>query len=473
MVFSSVSFLFLFLPAVLLLSLLAPRFMRNLLLLLASLFFYAWGESFYVLLMLASITLNFLFGSLIDRSLDQPGRARSWLALGVTVNLALLVWFKYANFLLDNWNELVGLFGFSGLQLEQVHLPLGISFFTFQAISYLVDVYRRQAQHDHKLVNVALYIALFPQLIAGPIVRYHDVAEQLKERRVSLQLAWSGVQRFVYGLAKKMLIANPLGQVADQIFAIGGGELTTELAWLGLLCYSLQIYFDFSGYSDMAIGLGRLFGFRFLENFNYPYIASSVQDFWRRWHISLSSWFRDYLYIPLGGNRLGPLRTYINLLSVFFLCGLWHGASWNFVIWGLVHGGLLVAERAGLGRLLAGLPSGLGHAYTLLVVMLAWVFFRAETLPAALDYFSALFALTPGNTDLHYLGQYLDNKLALILLCGVILATPIGRLLQRWSLARAPGAYAVLNLGWLCGLFFLCSLALAAGAYNPFIYFRF
>jgi alginate O-acetyltransferase complex protein AlgI len=261
--------------------------------------------------------------------------------------------------------------------------------------------------------------------------------------------------------------------VADDIFAISGGDLTTGVAWLGLLCYSLQIYFDFSGYSDMAIGLGRLFGFRFLENFNYPYISSSVQEFWRRWHISLSSWFRDYLYIPLGGNRGGPLRIYLNLVTVFFLCGLWHGASWNFIIWGMLHGSLLVIERAGLGQVLARVPGTLGHVYTLFAVTLAWVFFRAETLPAALDYFGALFALAPGNADLHYLGQYLDNKLGLVLFCGVILATPIGRRLQHWSLARVPGSYAVLNLGCLCGLFFLCTLALAAGAYNPFIYFRF
>jgi alginate O-acetyltransferase complex protein AlgI len=484
MVFSSAIFLFLFLPLAITGTFLLRRELRNLFLLIASLFFYAWGETFYVLLMLGSITLNYLVGLALGKLTPAKQPARIMLAIGVVGNLSLLVYFKYANFLVENWNALTTPLGLDALAMGQVHLPLGISFFTFQAISYLVDVYRREAQVESSVINVALYIALFPQLIAGPIVRFHDVAKQLRERTVNLPLAFSGVQRFIYGLAKKMLIANPMGAVADEIFGASGGDLTTPVAWLGLLCYTLQIYFDFSGYSDMAIGLGRMFGFRFLENFNYPYIAASMQDFWRRWHISLSSWFRDYLYIPLGGNRAGPVRTYFNLLLVFVLCGFWHGASWNFLIWGLLHGFFLILERAGLARQLTRLPRFLGHAYTLLVVMFAWVFFRAETLPQSLEFLSALGGLNAGNPDLYYLQRYLDAKVILVLICGLVLATPISKWLQaqildrlqssQGPLALAAGTgFLLSNLILLGSLFLLCLLVLASTAYNPFIYFRF
>ena len=332
MVFSSATFLFAFLPVVLIGVLITPRAARNLFLLFMSLFFYAWGELYFVALMLVSIMMNYLVGGAIGRSGKGTETARLWLTVGIVINLALLGYFKYANFLVENWNLLTVQLGLEPFDHRDVHLPLGISFFTFQAMSYLIDVYRGDAEHDRNPINIALYIALFPQLIAGPIIRYHDVYQQIRTRSLSVDLAYSGLTRFICGLAKKLLIANPLGEVADQIFAINGNDLSTPVAWLGILCYSLQIYFDFSGYSDMAIGLGRMLGFRFLENFNYPYIASSVQAFWRRWHISLSNWFRDYLYIPLGGNRAGLFRTYCNLVIVFFLCGLWHGASWNFVI---------------------------------------------------------------------------------------------------------------------------------------------
>ncbi len=473
MVFSSSTFLFAFLPLVLFAMLLSPRGIRNLVLLLFSLLFYAWGELHYVLLMLVSIALNYLFGSCIHRAKQAQVGARAWLVAGITANLGLLGYFKYANFLVDNGNWLLSQLGVPPVEMAAVHLPLGISFFTFQAMSYLLDVYRGDARHDRNPVNIALYIALFPQLIAGPIVRYHDIAEQIRRRVLSIDLAYSGLRRFIYGLAKKMLIANPLGEVADQIFAIGGGDLTTPVAWLGLLCYTLQIYFDFSGYSDMAIGLGRMLGFRFLENFNYPYSARSVREFWRRWHISLSSWFRDYLYIPLGGNRAGPWRTYFNLVTVFFLCGLWHGASWNFVIWGLMHGGLLVVERTGFGRWLDSLPALIAHVYTLFVVMLAWVFFRAETLPQSIAYLKALLVSGSGDPNAQYLALYLNPYILLVLGAGMLLSVPLAPRLEMRVLQPLGSAGAVFNLSVLCILFLLCLMALAAGAYNPFIYFRF
>ena len=294
-----------------------------------------------------------------------------------------MIVFKYADFLVGNLNALLGPLRLAPLSLPGIALPIGISFFTFQALSYVIDVYRREVPVQRNPFDLGLYIALFPQLIAGPIVRYHDVARQLVERVVTRQGFAYGVERFVVGLGKKVLIANTLAVQADLIFAIPADQLTAPVAWFGLVCYTLQIYFDFSGYSDMAIGLGYMFGFRFLENFSHPYVAQSITEFWRRWHISLSTWFRDYLYVPLGGNRGSALRTYRNLVLVFFLCGLWHGASWSFVVWGLLHGFLLVIERMGLGRLMARWPRALRHAWTLFFVMIAWVFFRADSLPQA------------------------------------------------------------------------------------------
>ena len=473
MVFSSATFLFAFLPVVLIGVLLTPRAARNLFLLFMSLFFYAWGELYFVALMLVSIVMNYLVGGAIGRAGKGTDTARMWLILGVVVNLSLLGYFKYANFLVENWNLLTTQLGLEPFDHRKVHLPLGISFFTFQAMSYLIDVYRGDAEHDRNPINIALYIALFPQLIAGPIIRYHDVYQQLRTRELSVDLAYSGLTRFICGLAKKLLIANPLGEIADQIFAINGNDLSTPVAWLGILCYSLQIYFDFSGYSDMAIGLGRMLGFRFLENFNYPYIASSVQAFWRRWHISLSNWFRDYLYIPLGGNRAGLFRTYCNLVIVFFLCGLWHGASWNFVIWGLLHGAFLVIERIGFGKVLDQLPAVVGHLYTLLAVMIAWVFFRAETLPEALSYLTAMLVPGSGNGDLYHVAQYLNTHASLVLVVAIILATPIARVAMNAAAARTVIGLEIAKTGALAAMYFLCLMTLAADAYNPFIYFRF
>ncbi len=479
MVFSSPIFLFLFLPSVLALYFVVPKGAKNALLLAVSLLFYAWGEGFFVGVMLAAIGVNYLAGLLLDRYRGRPP-ARLWLGLGIGANLALLGTFKYANFLVDTLNGLLPALSLPPIRLDPVHLPIGISFFTFQAMSYLVDVYRDDAPARRNPLHVALYIALFPQLIAGPIVRYHQVARQIVERIVTPGDFAEGVRRFIIGLSKKMLLANPMGQVADQVFALPAGEMTTPMAWVGIGCYTLQIYFDFSGYSDMAIGLGRMFGFHFPENFNYPYVSRSIREFWRRWHISLSGWFRDYLYIPLGGNRLGNLRTGLNLLTVFLLCGLWHGASWNFIIWGLMHGAFLAAERGRWGRWIDRLWRPLQHGYTLLVVMVGWVFFRSETLPQALDYLAVLAGM--GNGVASHWGRILQHETWLVLVVGSLAALPVAVRLanwrdaqkdrQQWGFRKELALESAIGIG-LCLLLAASAMRLAAGTYNPFIYFRF
>ena len=481
MVFSSPIFLFLFLPLVLAFYFAVPKRAKNGVLLGASLLFYAWGETFFVGVMLISIAANYLCGMAIDKNRHTPA-ARRFLGVGIAANLGLLASFKYANFLVDNLNAGLAGLGMTPVALDPVHLPIGISFFTFQAMSYVVDVYRDDAPVRRNPFHVALYIALFPQLIAGPIVRYRQVAEQIVSRVTSLDDFAYGVRRFVIGLGKKVLIANPLGACADQVFAIPPGDLTTGLAWLGIACYTLQIYFDFSGYSDMAIGLGRMFGFRFLENFNYPYVSRSIREFWRRWHISLSTWFRDYLYIPLGGNKKGGVRTHVNLLLVFFLCGLWHGASWNFVIWGMLHGLFLITERGAFGRLLARTWAPLQHLYVLLVVMVAWVFFRVEALPDALTYTAAMAGFGHGAGTVYHAALYINNEVLACLLAGMIGATPLVSWLGRWHARRleatpagSAGILAVEGATFCALLLILIASAasLAAGTYNPFIYFRF
>jgi alginate O-acetyltransferase complex protein AlgI len=489
MVFSSPIFLFLFLPVLLAASFSARAELRNPILLLASLFFYVWEEGVYVAVLLTSIGLNYAFGLLLERcGTGSGGRRGAGLVLGLAVaaNLALIAAFKYANFFADNLNVMLAWLHLRPIALAPVHLPLGISFFTFQALSYVIDVYRRDVAAQRNLVDFALYKTLFPQLIAGPIVRYRDVAAQLSERSITLDGFAEGVRRFIFGLAKKMLLANPLAVAADGIFGIPANGLTPGLAWLGIVCYSLQIYFDFSGYSDMAIGLGRMFGFRFPENFDDPYASRSVTEFWRRWHISLSRWFRDYLYIPLGGNRRGRARTDFNLLVVFLLCGLWHGASWNFILWGSLHGAFLIVERKGMGRRLESLWTPLRHAYLLLVVLVTWVFFRASTVAYALAYLSALAGFAAGAGIDHYVGLYLNAELVAALVAASALAVPawrdVGRLrgpIVGWlgGGPRMSAAYAsALDLAGVAAqmaLLVACAAQLASGTHNPFIYFRF
>jgi len=482
MVFSSIVFLFLCLPIVLTVNLLLPRKLSNTWLLASSLFFYAWGEPLYVSVMLLVIGLNYVFGHLVAPH-RSPAMRRWGLALGITVDLGILAGFKYANFIVDNLNVVLETANIAPIQLNPVHLPIGISFFIFHCMSYIIDVRRGVARLQRNPLDLGLYISLFPQLIAGPIIRYEDVAEQLHERSVKLLNYSYGIRRFILGLAKKVLIANTLAIPADQIFGLATDELTLPLAWLGIVCYTLQIYFDFSGYSDMAIGIGHMLGFRFKENFQWPYIAQNIREFWRRWHISLSSWFRDYLYIPLGGNRHGNFRTGFNLVLVFFLCGLWHGASWTYIAWGLYHGAFLVLERTRVGNWIDAAPRPLRHAYVLLAVMVGWVFFRAETFPHAWQYLQAMVGLAEGVPTMRPLGFYFRADFALALLVGIVGATPLLGLVHRWmdrlresASAVAPARDTALVLsGFVCYLFifFLCALQLSSGAHNPFIYFRF
>jgi alginate O-acetyltransferase complex protein AlgI len=480
MLFSSPIFLFLFLPVVLTLYFVLPRPLRNLLLLAASLLFYAWGEGFYIAVLLVSITLNYGFGVLIE-SVPHPLYARLGLGAAVLANLGILGAFKYAPFLLKNLNQVLRVLQVPLVHLHDTHLPLGISFFTFHALSYVIDVYRREARALRNPIQFALYISFFPQAIAGPIVRYTDVAAQLARRLISREGLAQGVRRFIVGLAKKMLVANTLAVPADAVFGLPSSSLTASLAWLGVASYTLQIYFDFSGYSDMAIGLAQMFGFRFKENFRYPYTAGSITDFWRRWHISLSTWFRDYLYIPLGGNRCKPARTYGNLFAVFFLCGLWHGASWTFVLWGLYHGAFLVLERRGLGKRLEAAPAPLRHLYVLLVVMVGWLLFRATTLTQATAFLAAMVGLGRGTGVDYYPALYLDVEVILTLLAGVVGSMPIWPwLLTGQGESARPGgaAWAWAGLPFLAvaalGILFVASaMLLAAGTYNPFLYFRF
>ena len=478
--FSSPIFLFLFLPLVLLLHGLAPRPARNSILLAASLFFYAWGETLYILVMLLSIACNYAAGRAIARQPEGGMARRVSLGAAIALNLSLLLGFKYSHFLVENYSWLIEQMGFPAVELQPVHLPLGISFFTFQALSYLIDVYRGTIRAERSPLTLGLYICLFPQLIAGPIVRYPQIAGALRERSVSVDAFAEGARRFTQGLAKKMLIANTLAVPVDTIFALPADGLGASLAWFGITCYALQIYFDFSGYSDMAIGLGRMLGFPFPENFNYPYVARSLSEFWRRWHISLSTWFRDYLYIPLGGNRGSTLRTYRNLVAVFLLCGLWHGASWNFAVWGLFHGCFLVFERCAGRALLERLPRPLCHVYTLGVVLIAWVFFRAETLPQALAFLGAMLGMGAGGEG-QYLLEFASVAVVLALFAGVLGATPWWRHLASGARDQTP-LYRLLRsarLGPMLGplvtaaLFVASAMHLATQTFNPFIYFRF
>lgn len=476
MLFSSLLFLYVFLPTVLLLVLLSPRSWQNTLLLVASLIFYAWGGVSYSLLLAGSILINYVVGLGVDRSLTKSRRKR-WLAAGLAINIGLLFVFKYANFLLENINFLLP--PAEWIHFKPIPLPLGISFFTFQAISYLVDVYEKRTEAQQKLSRLALYISLFPQLIAGPIVRYHEIAGQIRERRITWAGLASGIERFILGLGKKVLLANNFAPLADDIFTVAPQTLDSWSAWTGLLLYSLQIYFDFSGYTDMAIGLGRMFGFRIPENFNFPYIARSVREFWRRWHISLTQWFRDYLYIPLGGNRKGTKRTYFNLLTVFLLTGIWHGAAWNFLLWGLFHGLFMILERIGLDRVLQRSGRILAHLYTLLVITMAWVLFQAPNVVHALRFYGALFRFSgdPENSfDLRY---YFGPELWLALGIGLLAATPIfqsmARLLEeKWKTKEVAMTIYQFSITFgLILIFLYCTMELATEAYNPFIYFRF
>jgi alginate O-acetyltransferase complex protein AlgI len=462
--FSSLIFLFAFLPIVLFgYFLLRGNAIRNAFLLLASLFFYAWGEPSFLCLMVLLIAMNYLFGLLISR---RPNK--NWLlAIAVGANLLILGYFKYCNFFLGTLHAV-----WPATPLSNIALPLGISFITFHCLSYLIDVFRGKSPAQKNPITVGLYFAFFPQLIAGPIVRFHEICDQLQERAVSKAKFAEGVRRFIIGLGKKMLIANTLAEAADAIFAQPATGLSTSLAWLAAFSYMLQIYFDFSGYSDMAIGLASMFGFTFPENFNFPYIAQSIREFWQRWHITLSNWFRDYLYIPLGGSRGGAARTSLNLVIVFFLCGLWHGAAWTFVIWGLYHGLFLGLERLGLDRLLSRIWRPFRHIYALAVVLFGWIIFRANSVEQMLLFSSNMLGLAQPSLYAMPVEHYMSGRVLLAMLLGTVASTPFLAWLERLPV-RQWLFNPALRTAALISVFFLSISELAASSYNPFIYFRF
>lgn len=446
-----------------------PTAWGNAVLFALSLFFYFWGSGKFIAVFAVVIVLN----TLIAGRIAKAGGHQAWLTLGVTLNLSLLIYFKYFTFLYTQVGTVSGHFGTVLPALAPIFLPVGVSFYVFMAISYLVEVHQGRVR-EVSLLRFGTYLTLFPHLVAGPIVRYTEIADELRARKVTRAMIFDGVVRFSFGLGKKVLVANNLGAVADRVFGLPSNELTVALSWLGIACYTLQIYFDFSGYSDMAIGLARFFGFHFPENFNQPYRAQSVTDFWRRWHMSLSRWFKDYLYIALGGNRGGPARTYFNLFMVFVLCGLWHGASWTFMIWGLFHGALLVIERLLRLRFKFEPRGVLGQAVTLLLVMIGWVFFRAPTWSKATEFLGAMFGHTEPGWRYLDVTQFVDGAVASWFVVGVLLVFfPFERLAGPEGLERAPRLHAAgLGLASLV-ITFLAMLSLSKTQFNPFIYFQF
>ena len=471
MVFSSIPFLYYFLPVVLLCYMVAPAKCKNTVLLLASLVFYAWGEPKLVLLMTVSVILGYVFGLGIEKHRGTVN-AKYYMIASIVISVGFLGYFKYADFFIANINMATGL----SLPLLKVALPIGISFYTFQLISYIIDVYRGTAA-QRNLLDLATYIAMFPQLIAGPIVRYTDIAEQLKERVHRFDDIAYGIRRFIIGLSKKVLIANQLGELCDIFQA--SGEQSVLFFWMYAISVSLQIYFDFSGYSDMAIGLGRMFGFKFMENFNYPYISKSVTEFWRRWHISLGSWFRDYIYIPLGGNRVSKMRHLFNIFVVWFLTGFWHGAAWNFIIWGLYFAVLLVIEKFFMLKHMERMPKVLVHGYVLLASVISFVIFDAANMQSAFVYIGAMFGFgdLPIITaeTMYYLRSY-----AILLVLAVVGATPIVRdtanriMTAKWT-TSSWGEYVslIVELVVLIALLLVSTAYLVDGSFNPFLYFRF
>ncbi len=472
MVFSSLLFLFRFLPIVLILYFLVPAGWKNLILLLVSLVFYAWGEPKYIVLMLVSILVSYLGGRFVDRyqRTGETGKAKVSLVLSVSVGLALLVFFKYADLLLETFGQVTG----AEVTLLHLALPIGISFYTFQTISYIIDVYRGNAKVQKNIIYYGAYVTMFPQLIAGPIVQYKTIDEQLRHRSHSAQQFASGVNRFVIGLGKKVLLANNAGALWDYIKVMMPSDLPAAMAWMGILAYTFQIYFDFSAYSDMAIGLGRMFGFEFLENFNYPYLSKSATEFWRRWHISLGTWFREYVYIPLGGNRVGRIRLIRNILVVWMLTGIWHGASWNFLLWGLYFGIVLLIEKFFLMKYLEKLPFALQHLYALLVIIFGWFIFTLGDTAGGWRYLGAMFGAGSGlaGGETIYL-LYNNALLFLFLILGStqIPAKLAGKLLEK---VKNSDLLCILLRGGFYGAVFILSVAyLVDATYNPFLYFRF
>lgn len=466
MVFSSTIFLCVYLPLVLLGYYICPKKGRNLFLLIVSLVFYAWGEPKYVFLMIFSILVNYIFGRLMDKNRGRQKRMKLLLVLSVVIDLGLLSVFKYTDFIITNVNAIFG----SSFDLLKIALPIGISFYTFQAMSYTIDVYRNDVRVQKNLIDFGMYITMFPQLIAGPIVRYADVQDQLAERSVTTADFSEGVMRFVVGLGKKVLLANQMGAVWSEIYALGG-DVSALMAWTGAIAYTFQIYFDFSGYSDMAIGLGRMFGFKFPENFRYPYQSVSITDFWRRWHITLSTWFKEYLYIPLGGNRRGLARQALNLLIVWSLTGFWHGAGWNFVMWGLYYFVILFIEKLFLLKALDKLPKFFRHVYALVLIIIGWVIFASDDVSVLLPYLGSMFGANGaiGGMDVYTL---LTKAVLLIICCIASTELPKKLFLSAAGAMNEKAAFTLKSV-LMIALLALSMILLIGDSYNPFLYFRF
>jgi alginate O-acetyltransferase complex protein AlgI len=474
MVFSNLVFLFAFLPTVMFFYFIVKKELKNVVLILSSLFFYAWGEPKYIVLMLFSIVINYAYGIWIENSHSNEKRKLWILTSAIIVNIGLLGYFKYANFFVGIIDSALHLH----IKMQHIPLPIGISFYTFHSLSYLIDVYRKKEEAQKSVFNLALYISLFPQLVAGPIIRYNNVSDQLAKREVSIDQIAEGIQRFILGLTKKVFLANTFGSIADQIFASNTNNLSIAVSWIGIIAYTLQIYFDFSGYSDMAIGLGKMFGFNFAENFNYPYVSKSISEFWRRWHISLGTWFKDYLYIPLGGNRGSGFKTVRNLLIVWTVTGFWHGASWTFMAWGFYYGVLIVLERLWLGAILEKLWKPIQHLYVIVLVMIGWVFFRADSFGYSFQYIKTMFGLNQKvivDSQFHILWN--DNWYMFVL--GFIFSTPIFIHLNHYIKNKIKDIYVINGFFqatkyFVCMvLMVVCMILLVNSTYNPFIYFRF
>lgn len=492
MLFSSMVFLWCFLPVVILgnhiLSIKCNRKNRlrykNIFLLICSLFFYAWGGIYYLLIMIFSIGINFLGGFLVDPAKRKPGARKRNLVLVIALNLLVLIIFKYFNMIvaiIENIMEtgaggivdaMLFMEGTGELDLPHIVLPIGISFFTFQSMSYVIDVYRGDAKLQKRIWDFALYVSFFPQLIAGPIVKYSDIEDQLTKRSEKFELIASGQKRFIYGLSKKVIIANTFGDIADKIWALEIDKLSSPMAWLGMIAYTIQIYYDFSGYSDMAIGIGRMLGFNFKENFNYPYTSLSVQDFWRRWHMSLSTWFKEYVYIPLGGSRRGLAKTCLNVFIVFLLTGIWHGANFTFIAWGVFYALLLIIERLFLGKLLAKNPvKPINWAYTIFAVMIAWVFFRSDNISQGFTFVTRLFA---GSNNTYSVFSYLSMEVIVLFVMAVLFSGLLQRPLIKWfEKTKEKEGFMYADFAIQMILLFICILKLISGTYNAFIYFQF
>ena len=468
MVFSSLIFIFIFLPLVLVSYYLVPKRLRNTLILLFSLIFYAWGEPVYILLIIISILINYFGALLIRKYISDKEKSKFIFITVLLIDISVLFFFKYYGFAIESLGYILGL----NLQVKSIPLPLGISFYTFQQVSYIADIYMQKVKPQRNLIDFAAYITMFPQLIAGPIVNYNDVYKQLNNRKESINKFGEGVQRFIIGLGKKVILANNIGLICSQAKEVPLSDLSVVLAWIGIIAFTLQIYFDFSGYSDMAIGLAKMFGFDFLENFDYPYISKSITEFWRRWHISLGGWFREYIYIPLGGNKNGTLIQVRNLFIVWFATGLWHGASINFIVWGLYFGIILFIEKLYLKNLLKRIPSIFSHIYTLLIVIIGWVIFDMNTLPDAIHYIKIMFGLS-NNIFIDTMAKYILNNNFIILLLGLICST---KLITNYtnklkSTLEEKDVFLLVSINLL--ILIISTAYLVGESYNPFLYFRF